>query len=47
MRCWRMPGMSFPLPAEGFSPHPVKALRFGAQFLKSYYFAKQILLGVR
>lgn len=37
----------FPLPAEGFSPHPVKALRFGAQFLKSYYFAKQILLGVR
>ena len=36
-----------PLPAEGFSPHPVKAIRFGTQFLKSYYFARQILLAVR
>lgn len=33
----------FPLPAEGFSANPVKAIRFGTQFLKSYYFAKQIL----
>jgi UDP-N-acetylglucosamine--N-acetylmuramyl-(pentapeptide) pyrophosphoryl-undecaprenol N-acetylglucosamine transferase len=37
----------FPLPAEGFSPHPVKAIRFVVQFLKSYYFAKQILLAGR
>lgn len=37
----------FPLPAEGFSSHPVKAIRFGVQFLKSYYFAKQILLAGR
>jgi UDP-N-acetylglucosamine--N-acetylmuramyl-(pentapeptide) pyrophosphoryl-undecaprenol N-acetylglucosamine transferase len=36
-----------PLPAEGFSAHPVKAIRFGAQFLKSYFFVKQILLPVR
>lgn len=37
----------FPLPAEGFSAHPGKTLRFGVQFLKSYYFAKQILSAVR
>lgn len=36
-----------PLPAEGFSAHPVKAIRFGAQFLKSYFFVKQILLPAR
>lgn len=36
----------FPLPAEGFSAHPVKAIRFGAQFLKSYFFVKQIFQGV-
>ena len=37
----------FPLPAEGFSSNPIQAIRFGAQFLKSYAFAKQILQAVR
>ena len=37
----------YPLPAQGFSPHPVRAIRFAAQFLKSYAFAKQILSAVR
>ncbi len=32
-----------PLPAVGFSASPVRCIRFGAQFVKSYYFAKQIL----
>ena len=32
-----------PLPAEGFSKSPLKMVRFLAQFLKSYYFAKEIL----
>jgi UDP-N-acetylglucosamine--N-acetylmuramyl-(pentapeptide) pyrophosphoryl-undecaprenol N-acetylglucosamine transferase len=36
-----------PLPAEGFSLNPIKCVRFGAQFLKSYYFVKQILMPIR
>lgn len=33
----------FPLPAVGLSKHPVRLIRFFAQFLKSYYFVKQLL----
>jgi len=32
-----------PLPAEGFSISPTQCIRFLAQFVKSYYFSKQIL----
>lgn len=32
-----------PLPAQGFSISPKKGIRFFAQFVKSYYFVKQIL----
>ncbi len=32
-----------PLPAVGLSKHPKKLVRFFAQFVKSYYFVKQIL----
>lgn len=32
-----------PLPAVGFSLSPRRCIRFFAQFIKSYYFAKQIL----
>ncbi len=37
----------YPLPALGFSAHPVRAIRFFAQFVKSYGFAKHILAAVR
>jgi len=37
----------YPLPAQGFSPHPIRAIRFAAQFVKSYAFAKQVLSAVR
>ena len=32
-----------PLPAVGLAMHPLKMVRFFAQFVKSYYFVKQIL----
>lgn len=34
----------YPLPAVGLSKHPKQLVRFFAQFVKSYYFVKQILL---
>lgn len=41
-------GLQFlPLPAVGFSASPIRAIRFFAQFVKSYYFVKQILYGFR
>lgn len=36
-----------PLPAIGFSLHPVHFIRFYTQFIKSYYFVKQILTPIR
>lgn len=33
----------FPLPAIGLSKHPRKLIQFFAQFVKSYYFVKQLL----
>ena len=37
----------FPLPATGFSPHPIKAMKFAAEFFKSYVFVKHVLRPVR
>lgn len=34
----------FPLPAVGLSKHPKQLVQFFAQFVKSYYFVKQVLL---
>ncbi len=36
-----------PLPAVGLSKSPIQAIRFLGQFLKSYYFTKEILRSVR
>lgn len=37
----------FPLPIEGFSINPLKFVSFWSAFLKSYYFAKQLLHPLR